>query len=170
MHASDLASELDWARLFDRLAEQTIQIALVCTGGGSGAIARCFRRSGASKNFVEAVMPYSRAASDEYLGREFNGSKASKEFADQLAEVSYQRSGRLSECEPSDAVGIALVAALPTSETTDAIEQIHVALHRQEGQRCWSEVLEKGTHSRESAETIADQMVFRAIEFAMTTN
>ena len=166
MHATDI----DLARLFDRFAGQTIQIALVCTGGGSGAIASCFRRSGASKNFVEGVIPYSRAASDEYLGREFNGSKSSKEFADQLAEVAFQRAERLSECESSDAVGIALVAALPTSETTDAIEQIHVALHRQDSQRCWSEVLEKGTHSRESAETIADQMVFRAIKSTMTTN
>ncbi len=166
MHASDL----DWARLFDNLAEQPIQIALVCTGGGSGAIARCFRRSGASKNFVEGVIPYSRAASDEYLEREFNGSKASEEFVQQLAEVAYQRANRLSECEPSVVVGIALAAALPTSAETDTKEQIHVALHLQDGQRCWSEMLEKGTHSRESAEAVADQMIFRAIECAMTTN
>lgn len=160
MHPSDL----DWARLFDTLRDQPLQIAIVCTGGGSGAIARCFRRSGASKNFVEGVIPYSRAASDEYLQRPFNESKASKAFAQQLAEVAYQRAKRLTDCEPSVFVGIALVAALPTREVTDVKEQIHVALHRQDRQRCWSHEFEQDTDTRESAEEVADGMVFHALQ------
>ncbi len=162
-------SDLDWARLFDKLAEQPIQIALVCTGGGSGAIARCFRRSGASKNFVEGAIPYSRAASDEYLGREFHGSRASKEFADQLAEAAYERAARLSDIRSPVATGIALVAALPTLAATDIKHQIHVALHHHDGQRCWSHEFEKSSDSRESGEEVADEMVFQAIQDAAST-
>jgi nicotinamide mononucleotide (NMN) deamidase PncC len=157
-------------RLFEKLARQPIQIAMVCTGGGSGAIASCFRRAGASRNFVDAAIPYSRAASEAYLGVGPADSRASLEFAQQLAAAALARAVRFGENDSSAPVGIALVAALPTEPPSDVEERIHVALHRAGDQQCWSENLDKGMHSRESAEAIADQMVFQAIAYLVPGN
>ena len=159
------ASEPNWDPLFQTLCQQPFQIALVCTGGGAGAIAKCFRRSGASCNFVDAAIPYSRAASDEYLGAPTNDSRASKEFAQRLASAAFARAIRLSEVDAPVAVGIGLVAVLPTLPANDVEERIHVAMHRQGDQQVWSTELEKGTQTRESAEAIADEMLLRALEY-----
>ena len=157
----------NWEHLFARLTETPLQIALVCTGGGAGAVSRCFRRSGASRNFVDAAIPYSMRASAAYLGDAPAESRASAEFASQLASRAYSRATRLSDCDQGVPIGLALVAALPTVPVNQTEERIHVALHRQQDQQCWSERLRKGEHSRESAESIADEMLFGAIEYAV---
>ncbi len=160
----------NWDRLFRRLIDTPLQISIVCTGGGSGAMSRCFRRPRASRNFVDGVIPYSMNASEAYLGSPPSASRASPEFAQQLADVAYERAGRLSDRDSPLAIGIALVAVLPTVPVNTVEERIHVALHRQEDQQCWSEILQKSEHSREAAESIADEMIFRAIEFAIEHN
>ena len=152
-----------WDKLFESLVVTPFQVALVVTGGGTGAVERCFRRPGASGNFVEAVIPYSRAASQEYLGQPPAGPYASEEFARQLAELAFHRASRLSDREQSVPVGISLAAALPTNRADTTEQRIHVALHTVNQQRCWSESWSKGSHTRVSAEALADQMVYRAI-------
>ena len=67
--------------------------------------------------FVEAVIPYSHAALTDYLGCPPSDSSASGPVAKQLASVALERAGRLRD-EHADSiqpVGIALVAALPTT-------------------------------------------------------
>lgn len=161
------ASDLKWQQLFAELVTKPVQIALVCTGGGSGAIAKCFRRVGASKNFVEAAIPYSRIASEAYLGSAPEGPYASKVFAQQLASAAFGRATSMSDIDSPVSVGIALVAALPSNRPDDVDQRIHVAICRQDEKKCWSETLAKGTQTRESAEAIADEMVFRAIEYVV---
>jgi hypothetical protein len=159
--------ESNWDTLFARLIGTRLQIAIVCTGGGSGAVSRCFRRPGASRNFIEAAVPYSMKASEAYLGRPPAESRASPEFAQQLALRAFERAGQLSDHDQGVPIGIALAAVMPTVPTNAVAERIHVALHRPEDRHGWSEVLQKGAHSRESAESVADEMIFRAIEFAV---
>ena len=157
------APDPNWNHLFQLLSQHPLQIAVVCTGGGAGAIAKCFRRSGASRNFVDASIPYSRAASAHYLDATPLGSYASSEFAGQLAAAAFQRATNLSEIEYGIAVGVGLAAALPTEPANDVEERIHVAIHCRAEQKGWSRFLEKATQTRESAEQIADQMIFDAI-------
>lgn len=159
------SSDLKWQQLFAELVVTPIQIAVVCTGGGSGAIAHCFRRSGASRNFVDAAIPYSRNASQTYLGTASEHPYASKAFAQQLASAAYDRARRMSDIDLPVAVGIALVAALPSTGQEQTEQRIHVAIHAGDHQRCWSEQWPVGTHTRESAEALADEMVFRAIQY-----
>jgi hypothetical protein len=162
------STRLNWNGLLSSLADTRIQIAMVCTGGGTGAIAGCFCRCGASRNFVEAAVPYSRAASAAYAadGGDHGPviSHASLEFTQQLAAIAFARAGRLSDLTQPIPVGIALTAALPTQPPTDIEARIHVAVHRCEGQQQWSKMLDKGEHSRQAAESIADQMIFQAIK------
>ena len=52
-----------------RLTDTRTQVALVLTGGGTRIIGQCFARPGASACWIEAVVPYSRAALAAYLER-----------------------------------------------------------------------------------------------------
>ena len=56
------------ARVMDRLAKARTQVAMVITGGGTRIVGQSFARPGASACWVEAVVPYSRAALERYLG------------------------------------------------------------------------------------------------------
>ena len=108
--------DLDWDELFQTLTQSPLQISLVVSGGGSGAVARCFRRPGASQGFVEAVIPYSRTALASYLAVEPRGTAASPQRARQLAETALARALALADRDPPYATaGISLVAALPTT-------------------------------------------------------
>ncbi len=146
------------------------RIALVLTGGGAGTIGRCFRREGASRSFVEAVIPYSRAAVAEYLGRDPAAASASDSVARQLAAVAFARANRLGDdlmasdaADSTETAGVALVAALPTTPPRRGDDRIHVVLHTSSGGVLWSLELPKHAHTRESAETIADEMVYAAL-------
>lgn len=149
------------------------RISLVVTGGGSGALKHCFRRAGASRVFIEAVIPYSHAALTDYLGRPPSDSSASGPVAKQLARVALERSRRLQDehVDSFQPVGVALVAALPTTPRRRGRDRIHVALltqdsfppqellRPQERGVLWSLELTKDAYSREQAESIADEMI-----------
>ena len=149
-------------RILESLRGSNSRIALVVTGGGSGALSQCFRRSGASDNFIEAAIPYSRAALTEYLGCQPSGSSASAATAKQLASVALRRAARLGDGEGDARVptGIALAAALPTTPKRRGSDRIHVAMRVQNRGVLLSVELAKETHDRESAERVADELVF----------
>jgi hypothetical protein len=163
--------ESNWDQVFETLRDARKRISLVLTGGGSGALKHCFRREGASRVFVEAVIPYSHAALMDYLGCPPSGSSASGSVAKQLASVALERARRLQDehADSSQPVGIALVAALPTTPQRRGRDRIHVALLTQELLRSqrrgvlWSLELSKDAYTREQAESIADEMIRLAL-------
>lgn len=158
------AKGLPWDALFAALSNSHWKLALVISGGGTRVIDKCFRRAGASKNFVEAVVPYSRAAMMEYLGREPAGSSASDLTAAQLAEVAHGRATRLCDGgDERDALGISLVAALPTQPPRRGEDRVHIVLRSADRHIHWAVTLEKGSHTRDSAEAVAEQVVLMAI-------
>jgi hypothetical protein len=156
--------ESAWELLFGLLAETTIQVSLVVTGGGTGAIARCFGRPGASRNFVEAVIPYSRSSLADYLIGEPHGSSASSERAQQLARTAHARAENLADCKGSQlAAGIALTAALPTIPKRRGADRIDVALQTGERRVGWSLEMSAGRFDRETAESLCDRMLLLAL-------
>ena len=154
-----------WSELLTTLHDSPVTIALVAAGGGSGAIHQCFQHAGASRTFVEAVIPYSRAAMVEYLGGPPIDASASLPTARQLAARARQRAERL--CDEDDQrrrwVGVALVAALPTDTPRRGGDRIHVAWASIDGGRQWSLTLAKDSCTRAEAETISDEMMFLAL-------
>lgn len=164
--------------MFKSLSDSRIQISLVVSGGGSGALQHCFRREGASRLFVEGVIPYSHAAMVDYLGCAPSDASASASVAKQLASVALQRAGRLHEPQAEShkqPVGIALVAALPTTPRRRGRDRIHVARLTQDSPQSpkrgmlLSIELTKDAYSREQAESIADEMIRMAISGLATT-
>ena len=157
-------AEFDWEELFESLTQSPLQIALVVTGGGSGAVARCFRRAGASSVFVEAVIPYSRLSMANYLNVQPRGSSASAERAHQLAATALARAGALTDRDmPYETAGLALVAALPTINPRKGRDRIHVSLHTQQERQLWSAELPKDAFDRDAAEAITEEMIFIAL-------
>ena len=56
-----------------------------------------------------------------------------------------------------------MTAALPTDPPRRGADQIYVALCTEGSQVLWSATLEPGRHTRDSAESIADQMIYLAL-------
>ena len=158
-------TDMQWQELLDALHASPLAIALVAAGGGSGAISRCFQRPGASRTFVEAVIPYSRASMAEYVEGPLAGASASERAAAQLAVVARERAERLCDVDKGNhrAVGIALVAALPTKPPRRGGDRIHVAVESIDVTRRWSLRLVKDSCTRPMAEMISDEMIFMAL-------
>jgi nicotinamide mononucleotide (NMN) deamidase PncC len=157
-----------WDCLLEQLSISKIQIAMVVTGGGTGVISRCLRRSGASLNFVEAVVPYSRLATQRYLGLEPTEGYASQHTANALAQVAHSRATSLTE-KDQRCFGIALTATLPTkSDGYDADSTqnccVHVASQNAQICRGWSLYFTGEQSDRDVAESIAEQMFLIALQ------
>lgn len=170
VHLNPRASEDRWTESLGRLSGSDIRVAIVVTGGGSGAISRCFRREGASRSFVEAVIPYSHAALLDYMGRALEDSSTSPATARTLATIARKRArvftdpgDESDERDSGSWAGIALVAALPTSRLRRGEDRIHVALRSDNESTVWTVHLAKEAHTRDSAETVADEMMLRAL-------
>ena len=157
-----------WTCIINDLCLSELQIAMVVTGGGTGAISRCLRRSGASINFVEAVIPYSRMATQTYLGFEPTNGYASPSTAKALAQTAHCRAVSFSKA-PQQALGIALTATLPTKPPgSDArLTQnccIHVASQGKDLARGWSLCFAAKPSEREVSEAVAEQMFLIALQ------
>ena len=145
-----------------QIAGTSWQISLVATGGGSGMLRHCFARSGASKNFVEGIIPYARNSLVEYLGDSPDFAFASAEAAGQLAAIAFDRAQRLTDIEGEPA-GISLAAALPTIPERQGSESIHTSLHTKNKTVIWSVELPKSRYSRAFAEAICEEMMLLAL-------
>ena len=162
-----LPTEGRWDRLLEQLSISEMQIALVVTGGGIGTISHCLRRPGASLNFVEAVVPYSRLATQRYLGFEPTEGYASQHTATALAQVAHSRATSLSE-KDRRFFGIALTATLPTKPDgaeANSVQNccVHVASHNAQSRRGWSLQFTGEQSDRDIAESIAEQMFLIAL-------
>lgn len=153
--------------LLPRLMEHQSQIALVVSGGGTGAIGSCFGRAGASAVFVEAVVPYSRNSMVDYLQEQPSGPSASIETAKQLADRAMQRAKAFADRKDGLLVGLAMTCALPTVPPRNQVHQIHVAIKSDPFTNGWSED-EKGQFAtdfatRQQAECLASQMIVNTL-------
>ena len=111
------------------------------------------------------MIPYSRQAQASYLQRAPEGSSASPQRAQQLAQTALSRAKSLGQqAADTQAAGIALVAALPTVPPRRGADRIHVALRTDQQGAIWTLELPKGQFDRGSAETLADEMIFLALE------
>ncbi len=153
----------DWNDLFDHLASVRARISLVVTGGGSGSIAQCLRRPGASQFFVEAIVPYSRRAARAFLQGELPTPNVCEKTAIELAREAYRRAGRLADDDRGSPAGIALTAALPTKPPRDHVEAIFVGLVTESKTETWCVPLPPGRFDRQTAEDIADAMILVAL-------
>ena len=176
-------SQTEWNNVLQALSATNISIAMVVTGGGTGVIPRCFRRVGASLNFVDANVPYSRVATEQYLGFKPVESYASVNTACALAKAAYARAQTQTETR-SHALGLSMTASLPThpvahashndprwpdAKTSVPDSQIHVASHDTINRRNWSLHFSARQCNRNTAESIAEQIFLVALTAAINS-
>lgn len=154
-----------WQALLSDLHDRPVKIAIVIAGGGSGAVAQCYRCPGASGTFIEAVIPYSRAAMTDYLAGQRVDLAVARETAERLARRAWQRCDGLCDARERDdrCYGLALTAALPTHQPRSDLSSIHVALHDGTGTSAWALQISHRSILREDAEQISDEMIFLAL-------
>lgn len=158
-----LQSDCDWQVALNRLHLINARICLVVTGGGSGAIGKCFGRPGASKHLIEAVVPYSRLSAIDYLGRDPEIPSVCETMAAEFAVVAKRRAERLADDGVGVPLGIALTAALPTKPPRNQQEAIFVARCLKDETQLWSAKLPQGHFDRAAGEQIAEAMIWEAL-------
>lgn len=139
-------------------------LAVVITGGGSGAIGELLQVPGASQSVIEAIVPYSTLALDSYLG--FAPDQyCSVEAAAVLARRAWRRCVELDR-SPRRHVGVAATASLTSNRPKHGPHRCHVATCDGELLRCYSVELVRDRRDRRGEEAVCVRLVLWATAIA----
>ncbi len=150
--------------LIAAIHDSPIKACLVITGAGTSAISALFAVSGASRTVIDAQVPYSRLALDEYVSVTAE-QHVSKTEAALMATRAYQRAVELSDSDaPQDhLIGLSCTAAIATDRVRRGENRAHIAWHDGERTATISIVLEKGARDRDGEEAVCKALVLNAL-------
>lgn len=151
---------------------------LAITGGGSQAIGQLLDVPGGSRTVLEAVVPYSATAMEDWL-RAKPEQFCSPRTARAMAVAAFERAGKLTrgreaggdqkspvpqaQPSPSDLVGIGCTASLASNRSKRGPHRIHVAWQRLSATSTHSIELVKGRRTRAQEERLAALMILNAV-------
>ena len=163
--------------LVARFHAAPVRAVLAITGGGSQAIGQLLEVPGGSRTLLEAVVPYSAAAMEDWL-RAKPEHFCSPRTARAMAVAAFERAGKLArgcdaggdpkspslqaESIASELVGIGCTASLASNRPKRGPHRIHVALQRLSATSTYSIELVKGRRTRAEEERLAALMVLNA--------
>ena len=140
---------------------------IALTGGGSQAVADLLVVPGGSRSILEAVVPYSTAAIDAWLGGAPD-QYCSNRTARAMAMAAFQRARQLApDDDPHILVGIGGTASLASDRPKRGSHRIHVAWQTSRKTGIDSLDLTKGARNRTGEEQIATAMVLYALSEAI---
>lgn len=137
------------------------RIVLATTGGGSRAIAELAEVPGATRTLLEAIVPYSDAATIDWLGGLPEGF-CSPQTTRGMAMAAFRRACRYDGGDPSLA-GIGCTASLATDRPKRGPHRAHVALQTASITATWSLQFEKGRRSRAEEERLVSRLLLNAV-------
>jgi nicotinamide mononucleotide (NMN) deamidase PncC len=139
------------------------RLVIAVTGGGSGAIAALLQTPGASRTVLEAVVPYSDAALEAWLGGAPDQS-CSDPTARAMAMAAFMRARRLApDFDPRRLLGVACTASLATDRPKRGEHRIHVAVQTAGETASHSLLPEKGRRDRAAEERLATKLTIWAL-------
>lgn len=138
------------------------QLVVAITGGGSRAIADLLTVPGASATVLEAVVPYSLPALEDWLGGKVDHA-CSERTARAMAMAAYARARQLSTADPRTLIGVGVTASLVSTRPKRGPHRIHVAWQMAAATVAYSIELVKGQRSRSDEEVVAAQIVLKAV-------
>ncbi len=140
------------------------KVCLVITGAGTSAISALFAVSGASRTVIDAQVPYSRSALDDYVGAAAE-QHVSKIEAALMATRAYQRAVELSDSDGplNHLVGLSCTAAIATDRVRRGENRAHIAWHDGERTSTISIALNKGARDRDGEESVCKALVLNAL-------
>jgi nicotinic acid mononucleotide adenylyltransferase/nicotinamide mononucleotide (NMN) deamidase PncC len=155
-------SDSNLHQLIERIHASGWRCVIAVTGGGSRAISDLLTVPGASASVLEAIVPYSAAALDEWLGGPIDQA-CSEPAARAMAMAAFERARRLSDAAPRWLSGIGATASLATNRPKRGPHRVHVAWQSAKATVAYSCELEKGARSRDEEETLAARLVLHAV-------
>jgi hypothetical protein len=141
---------------------------IAVTGAGARAIAWLFAESGASRTVLDARIPYSVAALDEYVGSRAE-QHVSEAEARMMADRSYWRALQLlaadRPAEPGKApvLGLGCTATIATDRPKKGDHRCHVAIRTAGDRTSWSLTMVKGARDRNGEEEVVSRIVLNAL-------
>jgi nicotinamide mononucleotide (NMN) deamidase PncC len=147
--------------LVEHIHAAATPLVLSITGGGSGAIAALLEVPGASATVLEAAVPYSAAALQQWLGGPVDH-YCSERTARAMAMAAFERARRLSDADPRTIRGIGATASLVSTRPKRGPHRVHVAWQSAARTVVVSCELQKGARMRADEEHIATQLVLNA--------
>jgi nicotinamide mononucleotide (NMN) deamidase PncC len=149
--------------LITAIHQSGAKIVIAITGGGSSAIGKLLEVPGGSASMLEAVVPYSQAALEEFLGGAPD-QFCSEPTARAMAMAAWMRARELaSYYYPHELVGVGLTASLVSGTPKKGDHRIHVGVQTAEQTASYSLTLSKGARSRSEEEQLAARLLIAAL-------
>lgn len=154
---------LETSELVARIHAADTRLVLAASGG-AGAIAALCAVPGASRVLLQAVVPYSTAASTEWLGSRPENFCSSR-TARAMAMVAYRKGLELAAREGGNAkvAGVACTASLASDRPKRGPHRFFVATQTADTTTCLHVELQKGARSREQEETIVTRAILNEV-------
>lgn len=152
-------------RLITAIHNNPRQVVLVTAGAGAQALADLLAVAGASRTLLEALVPYSAAAFDDFLG--FTPVKyVAQDTAVALSGCALARARQLA---PDRAVwGLACTATITTDYPKRGDHHAHIAVWQPENLIVYDLHLDKGARSREEEERLISNLMLNCMAQAIT--
>lgn len=139
------------------------KISIVVTGAGTQALAWLFAEPGTSRTVLNARVPYSQAALDEFTGHAAEQHVSAVE-ALLMAERALEEAERLITDENALLAGISCTAAIATDRVRRGENRCHVAFTSSDGRKVsTSLVMNKGQRTRAGEEDLTSRIILNAI-------
>lgn len=142
---------------------------LAVSGVGTQALAWLFAVPGTSRTVLDAQIPYSRPALDEYVGARAQ-QHVSAEEALKMAAAALNRAEELARLSGGDPgtplVGLGCTAAIATDRVRRGDNRVHVAWSKRGAAKAYSLVFIKDGRSRKGEEEVGSVLVLNALSEA----
>jgi nicotinamide mononucleotide (NMN) deamidase PncC len=149
-------------KLIERIHASGTQLVLSLTGGGSGAIAALLQVPGASVSVLEAIVPYSATAMQDWLGGPVD-QYCSEKTARAMAMRAFERARELSDVDPHTLIGIGVTASLASNRPKRGAHRIHVAWQSATVTAVATFNFTTGASTRDEEEDVSTQIILRAV-------
>lgn len=156
-------------QLIQAIHDAPHQIVFVAAGAGSLALADLLSVAGASRTLLEALIPYSEASFDEFLGQTPD-KYVTPEVASLLAGRAYARARQLAAALPAagpPVIGLACTATISTDRPKRGDHRAHIATWQQDSVAAYDVYLEKGGRSRHEEEVLISNLMLNALAHAV---
>jgi len=152
--------------LIQRIHAAPTRLVLAVTGGGSGAIAALLQTPGASRTVLSAVIPYSAAALDAWLGaapEHYCAARTARAMAMQAFEAARGYAAAGNAADLRQLAGVGCTASLASDRPKRGSHRYHIGLQTIGTTATWSVELNKGTRSRAAEEHVVARQLLNVV-------
>ncbi len=131
-------------QLVQAIHDSPMQLVLVAAGAGTQALSNLLNVAGASRTLLEALVPYSEASFDAFLGQT-PAQYVAEETARLMAGRAYTRA-RWLQSTATPVIGLSCTATIITDRPKRGEHRAYIAVWQPEKLTCISIQLEKGSN------------------------